>query len=152
MTNKVNIPTAEANSLVQTLADLLDEATHQIWHATQDPESFNRETAWTAYLDIKKRASAAVETAFSSADEPNMAGSGHRRSNAPKTARGDFPPPGAGAAHEPSERPTAWMQRIVSIHPGEPDEVDYECYAGDEPPGSEPDWIPLYRHPVNRDG
>jgi hypothetical protein len=59
-----NIPEQKANDLVQTLGDLLDEALHQVWHATQDQETFNRETAWKAYLSIKARAREALETAF----------------------------------------------------------------------------------------
>jgi hypothetical protein len=46
--------------------------------------------------------------------------------------------------------PAAWMRRAVSPGgPHGPPEVDYECYAGDEPPedGNE-DWIPLYRRPT----
>ena len=66
----VSISGAAANALVQTLADLLDEATHQLWHATQDPEHFDRATAWKAYLEIKARAAAAVKTAFDSAGKP----------------------------------------------------------------------------------
>ncbi len=61
-----SIPETAANALVLTLADLLDEATEQIWHATQDPESFDHAAAWKAYLDIKARAGTAVDAAFAS--------------------------------------------------------------------------------------
>jgi hypothetical protein len=63
-----NIPEESANSLVQKLAELLDEACHQIWHAVHDPESFNRETAWKAHNEIKRAAHEAVEGAFGKND------------------------------------------------------------------------------------
>jgi hypothetical protein len=58
------IPEESANALVQRLADLLDEACHQIWHAVHDPDSFNRETAWKAHNEIKRAAHEAIEGAF----------------------------------------------------------------------------------------
>lgn len=64
MADKVSIPEAKANELVQTLADLLEDALHQVWHATQDPDSFNRQTAWEAYREIKAKAHKAVGDAF----------------------------------------------------------------------------------------
>lgn len=47
-------------------------------------------------------------------------------------------------------RPAAWMrmQRIPSTVDQPPGEIEYECYAGDEPPeDGNKDWVPLYRLP-----
>jgi hypothetical protein len=68
----VSLPEGQANALAQRLADLLDEACHQIWHAVHDPESFNRETAWKAHNEIKRAAHEAVEGAFAARSAPDF--------------------------------------------------------------------------------
>ncbi len=70
----------------QTLSDLLDEALHQIWHATQDPINFNRDTAWKAYLDIKRRA---AEALYPKRSEENMSFVFNHRVRRPIATIGD---------------------------------------------------------------
>lgn len=50
------------------------------------------------------------------------------------------------AAAELGIVPSAWMRGVTSPGgPWGPAEHDVECYAGDEPPDNNPEWIPLYR-------